>query len=74
MNHRRRMTHCLRQSIGPVIFVLPVKHAHAQELEEDLIPILPWDATMKLFANPDHVPPKDIVVMRLGQGVVHPDV
>ena len=68
------MTHRLRRSIGPVIFVLPVKYAHAQKPEEDLIPILPWDATTQLFANPDHVPPQPIIVMHLGQGVVKPDV
>ena len=68
------MTHCLCRSVGPVVFILPVKYAHAQKLEEDLIPILPWDATTQLLTNPDHVPPQDIVVMRLGQCVVNPDV
>ena len=55
-----------------MVFVCPVKHAHAQKLEEDIIPILPWDAMTQLFANPDHVSPQDIVAMRLGQGVVDP--
>ena len=74
MNHCCRVTHRLRRSVSPIVLVLPVEHAHAQELEEDLIPILPWDATTKLFADPDHVPPQDIVVVCLGQGVIHPDV
>ena len=72
MNHHCRVTHCLRRSIGPVIFICPVEHAHAQKLEEDVIHILPWDATTRLFADPDHVPPQDIVAMHLGQGVVDP--
>ena len=72
MNHRCRVTHRLRQSIGPVVFIRPVEHAHTQKLEEDVIPVLPWDATTQLFADPDHVPPQDIVAMRLRQGVVDP--
>ena len=74
MNHRCRMMHRLRRGIGPVVFILPVEYAHTQKPIEDLVPILPWDATMQLFANPDHVPPQPVVVMNLGQEVVHPDV
>ena len=37
-----------------------------------VIPVLPWDATTQLFANPDHVSPQDIITMRLGQGVIDP--
>ena len=66
MNHRCRVTHRLRQSIGPMVFILPVEHAHTQKLEEDLIPALPWDMMAQLFADPDHVPPQDIIIMCLG--------
>ena len=72
MHHHRQVTHRLHRSIGPVVFIGPVKHAHAQEPEEDIIPVLPWDATAQLFTDPDHVPPQDFVTMCLRQSVVDP--
>ena len=74
MNHRCGVTHRLHRSIGPIVFVLPVEHAHAQKPVEDLVPVLPWDVMTQLFANLNHVPPQPVVVVYLGQEVVHPDV
>ena len=51
-----------------------LEHAYAQKLEEDIIPVLPWDTMTQLFANPNHVPPQDVIAMRLGQGVVDPNI
>ena len=57
MNHRCRVMHRLRRSIGPMVFIHPVEHAHTQKLEEDVIPVLPWDSTTQLFTDLDHVSP-----------------
>ena len=72
MNHRCRVTYRLRRSIGPVIVPVPVEHAHTDQLEEDIILVLPWNPKAELFANPDHVPPQGVVAIGLPELISPP--